>query len=59
VTIKAVHIQEMRNALGAAYTAHSLSGPTYTNPTLTAQSSVVGKVHIDELRANVEYLEEH
>ena len=54
-TIKAVHITELRTALGDVYTAVALSKPTYTDTSLAG--IVVKAVHINEVRAAVVDLE--
>lgn len=54
IFIKAVHIQELRDNLAPALSALGLAVPTYTDPTLTAGSTFVKKVHIEELRQAVQ-----
>ena len=51
--IRAVHISELRTALGAVYTALGMPPPSYTDPTLTSGETVVKVAHIAELRAAV------
>jgi hypothetical protein len=57
--IKKVHIDQLRSALAAAYTAHGVSppAPTYTEPTITQFVTTVKAVHINELRAAAILLE--
>lgn len=50
ITVKAVHVQELRDKLAEALTALSVTQPAYTDPTLIVGTTVVKKVHIDELR---------
>lgn len=52
VKVKAVHIQELRTALAAARSVFGLPS-TFTDPTLTATTSTVRGVHVQELRAGV------
>lgn len=47
-SIRAVHITELRAALGEAYNQYGLTPPTYTDPMLTGIA--VKAVHITELR---------
>jgi RHS repeat-associated protein len=53
VAVKVVHITELRSALAAARAALGFSVATYTDPTLTAGSTLVKAVHIQELRQRV------
>jgi len=48
--IKTVHITELRTALTNAFTALHLRVPTFTDPTLTPQTTSVKAVHLQELR---------
>lgn len=48
--IKAVHVQELRDKLAEALTALSVNQTAYTDAVLTPGTTVVKKVHIDELR---------
>lgn len=57
VVVKTVHILELRTALRGAYVAAGRAVPSYTDPTLTAQQTVLRAVHIQELRAAVLSLE--
>lgn len=50
--IKAVHIQELRQAVDAVRAAASLSSGTYTD-TLTAGVTIVRAVHVSELRTQL------
>jgi len=56
-TIKAVHLTQLREALEQAYTAAKQSPPTYTDPVITAQSTVIRAAHIQQLRTAVLNLE--
>jgi hypothetical protein len=51
--VKAIHVQELRTASSAARTALGLSAVTYTDSSLTAGSSGVRAVHVQELRSSV------
>jgi hypothetical protein len=51
--VLAVHVSDLRAALGEVYTAAQRTHPTYTDPTLTPTSTVVKAAHITELRAAV------
>jgi len=53
VAVKATHIQELRTALNQARTALGMSAITVTDPTLTAGTSIVRAVHVQELRGGV------
>ena len=50
VQIKAVHIQELRLSLNQARSALGGAAITYTDSTLSVGSTLVKKVHIEELR---------
>jgi hypothetical protein len=50
VVIRAVHLQELRDRLSPALTMLGFSAPSYTDTTLTVGSTLVKKVHIQELR---------
>ena len=54
---RAVHLTDLRTALGQAYIACGQSAPTCTDATLTAGTMVIKAVHIAELRAAVLALE--
>jgi 6-phosphogluconolactonase (cycloisomerase 2 family) len=49
--ILAVHVSDLRAALGEVYTEAQRTQPTYTDPTLTPTSTIVKAAHIAELRA--------
>jgi subtilisin family serine protease len=49
--IKAIHIAELRAAIDEARAAKGLPAYSFTDPLLTAQSTVVRAIHIVELRA--------
>lgn len=53
IKVKAVHVQELRTASSAARTALGLSAVTYTDASLTAGTSGVRAVHVQELRGSV------
>lgn len=62
VATKAVHVTEMRTALGNAYDAAIAAGrhvthPSFTDNPLTVQQTKVKAVHISELRSDVLTLE--
>jgi glucose/arabinose dehydrogenase len=54
---RALHVADMRTALQQAYAAAKQVPPSFTEPTLTAQSSIIKAVHILELRQAVLSLE--
>lgn len=56
VVVTAAHVTELRTALSEAFTAHSLTPPTYTDPSLLA-GTIIKAVHITELRNAVITLE--
>jgi hypothetical protein len=49
--IKAVYLNELRTAVNAVHVLAGLGSVAFTDPTITAQSTVVQAVHISELRA--------
>jgi hypothetical protein len=51
VTVKAVHVQELRTNLDAALTALGLATSSYTDSSLTGIA--IKSVHIDEIRQRV------
>ena len=53
-TIKAVHITELRTAVNAVRSLAGLSSATWTNPTLTAQSSVISADDVRDLRTKLD-----
>jgi M6 family metalloprotease-like protein len=57
VPIRAVHFNEMREALAEAYAAADRMPPTYTDSPLVPGVTIVRTVHINELRAAVMALE--
>lgn len=57
VTAKAAHLTELRTALQQAYVAAGLPAPTFTDATVTAGSTRIRAVHIQELRDAVVDLE--
>jgi hypothetical protein len=50
VTIKAVHVSDLRDRLGEPLAVLSISAGSYTDPVLTPGVTMVRKAHIDELR---------
>jgi hypothetical protein len=52
--MRAAHINELRTALDLARSALSLTSTTYTDPTLTALSTLMTTSHINELRNGVQ-----
>jgi hypothetical protein len=48
--IKAVHITELRTAVNAMRTLAGLGAASFTDPTLTPQTSIIKAAHITELR---------
>jgi hypothetical protein len=64
VTVSAVHLQQLREALHAAYVAaidsgESVSPPVFTDDPVTPGQLVIRAQHIEELRAAVVLLENH
>jgi hypothetical protein len=57
VTVKKVHLDELRAALVAAYVAAARTPPTFTDGMITAQDTIVRAVHILQLRDAVLSLE--
>jgi hypothetical protein len=53
VTIKSVHVTELRAALDTARSALGLTALSYTDPTISAGSTLIKAVHINELRQGV------
>ena len=51
--VKAVHLAELRTALGDVYAAASATPPTYTYPTVIAGATIITAVDIAELRSAV------
>jgi hypothetical protein len=49
--IKKDHIDELRGALTQARAALGFSNPDFTDPTITAQSTIIKAVHVEQLRA--------
>jgi hypothetical protein len=54
---RALHLADLRTAIAQAYVAAGRAAPTFSNPTLSPQSSVIRAVHIIELREAVVALE--
>ena len=52
-SIRAIHIVELRSHINAARAARGLSAFSFTDPTLTIQSTSVRAVHITELRTAI------
>ncbi len=64
IAVKAVHVAELRTALGAAYDAAIAAGrgvtrPVFTDDPLTQQQTMIKTIHIAELRDAVLTLEAH
>lgn len=55
--IKAIHVLELRSAVLDAYAAAAQAPPVFTDPTLTAQQTVIKAAHINQLCAAVAFLE--
>ena len=51
--IRAVHVSELRTALGAVYQARGQGQPSYTDPTVVAGTTGIKAVHVSELRAAI------
>ena len=54
---RALHLTELRGALGAAYAAAGRSAPVYTDAGVAAGVTPMRAVHLQELRAAVVALE--
>jgi hypothetical protein len=54
VTIKAVHITELRTAVNAVRVLAGMSLAAFTDPTITAGTTRVKAAHVNELRSNVD-----
>ena len=55
-TIMKAHVANLRTALNEAYTglmSFGLTAPSFTDPTITIQSTEIKAVHIEQLRAGV------
>ena len=50
IPIKAAHITQLRTAVNAMRAAAGLSAATFTDSTLTPQSTIIKRVHLAELR---------
>ncbi len=50
ITAKAVHLTELRTAVNAMRAAAGLTASTFTDPTITAESTTIKDEHITELR---------
>jgi hypothetical protein len=57
VPVKAIHFQELRSALLDAYAAAGQTVPTFTDPSLTAQLTMIKAVHLNQLCAAVAVVE--
>ena len=55
--VRLVHLLELREALGAAYTAAGRAAPRWTDATPTAGTTPIRAAHLTELRAAVAALE--
>ena len=55
--VMASHIQEMRSAFVAAYSAAGRPPPSFADPTLVPGATVIKAIHIAQLRAAVVALE--
>jgi hypothetical protein len=55
--VKAAHFLELRGALVGAYSAAAQTPPTFTDPTLTPQQTVIKAIHINQLCSAVAFLE--
>jgi Fibronectin type III domain len=53
VAVKKIHVQELRDSINQALQALGFSTPAFTDATLTAGTSVIKKLHIEELRLRV------
>jgi hypothetical protein len=51
VAIKALHLIELRTAIGAMRAAADLSAAPYTDPSVTSGATKIRRVHLDEMRA--------
>ena len=56
-TVRAVHVVELRTALGQAYAAAGTASPTYTDATLETGQTAGKRAHLIELRNAVRALE--
>jgi len=55
-TVKAIHVSELRTALGEAYTSAGFTPPTFSDEPLVA-GTTVKVLHVHELRDAIELLE--
>ena len=55
--VKTTHFVELRSALQDAYVAAGQAVPTYTDPVLTSQVTLIKAVHINQLCVAVAFLE--
>lgn len=51
--IRALHIAELRSALNAVFVGRGRVGPVYTDPTITAQTTVIKAKHVEDLRSAI------
>jgi hypothetical protein len=51
ILVKKTHVDELRTAVNAMRAAAGLSGATFTDGTITAQSTKIARLHVTELRA--------
>jgi hypothetical protein len=54
IQVKAVHITQLRTAVNAMRATANLPAISYTDPTITAQSTKVKAAHVTELRAGAQ-----
>jgi hypothetical protein len=57
MTVKTVHLTELRTALQEAYAAAKRPTPAFTDPTIVAGSTLIRAAHVTELRDAVVALE--
>jgi hypothetical protein len=55
--VRAVHLTELRRALGEAYAAAGRPAPGYTDAVVTAGATAMRAVHLQELRRAAAALE--
>jgi fibronectin type 3 domain-containing protein len=54
ISVKAIHVTELRSKLAEAISALGLPAVSFTDSTLTANSTVIKKTHIEQLRQAME-----